>query len=95
MWVLPFLKRERVQSHIDRGGGRWLCRSNSRGKIHIVAYLVNIAHIIAMLEAIRVFYYKIAKLRLLLPKYIHNSDKHFCSLDPVHQTCLKAHHMRL
>ena len=33
MWVLPFLKRERVQSHIERGGGRWLGRSNSRGKI--------------------------------------------------------------
>ena len=33
MWVLPFLKRERVQSHMDRGGGRWLSRRNSRGKI--------------------------------------------------------------
>ena len=31
--MLPFLNRERVQSHIKRGGRRWLGRSNSRGKI--------------------------------------------------------------
>ena len=31
--MLPFFKRGRVQCHIDGGGGRWLCRSNSRGKI--------------------------------------------------------------
>ena len=37
MWVLPFLKRERVQSHIERGGRRWLGRSNSRGKISRVS----------------------------------------------------------
>ena len=31
--MLPFLNRERVQSHIEREGRRWLGRSNSRGKI--------------------------------------------------------------
>ena len=31
--MLSFLNRERVQSHIERGGRRWLGRSNSRGKI--------------------------------------------------------------
>ena len=31
--MLPFLNRERVQSHMERGGRRWLGRINSRGKI--------------------------------------------------------------
>ena len=31
--MLPFLNRERVQGHMERGGRSWLGRINSRGKI--------------------------------------------------------------